>query len=69
MLGKAMRFGAMLLLQKDKTKSSLRWFPKKQQLEFRLSSDSAALFGEVAESRLKSLADSLNAELRLTLRK
>ncbi|MFD3190570.1 Ppx/GppA family phosphatase [Sedimentitalea sp. HM32M-2] len=62
-LGKAMRFGAMLLMQESETKSSLRWFPKKQQLQFRLSADARPLFGEVAEQRLQSLASALSAEL------
>ncbi len=66
-LGKAMRFGAMLLMQDDKAKSSLRWFPKKKRLEFRLASDSAALFGEVAEARLQSLAQALSADLEVSV--
>jgi exopolyphosphatase/guanosine-5'-triphosphate,3'-diphosphate pyrophosphatase len=66
-LGKAMRFGAMLLMQKHGNRSSLRWFPQKRQLHFRLSSDAQALFGEVAESRLQSLATSLGAELSVSV--
>jgi exopolyphosphatase/guanosine-5'-triphosphate,3'-diphosphate pyrophosphatase len=66
-LGKAMRFGAMLLMQKQGNRSSLRWFPQKRQLQFRLTSDAQALYGEVAEARLQSLAASLGAELTVSV--
>ncbi|MBK0326984.1 Ppx/GppA family phosphatase [Rhodobacteraceae bacterium F11138] len=67
-LGKAMRFGAMLQMQENAISSSLRWFPKKKQLQFRLSADARPLFGEVAEARLQSLAGALAADLRITVR-
>lgn len=66
-LGKAMRFGAMLLMQKDGNRSSLRWFPKKRLLQFNLSAEAEALFGEVAEARLQSLASALMADLKTNL--
>ncbi len=66
-LGKAMRFGAMLLMQENANSSSLRWFPKKRLLEFRLSAQARPLFGEVAEARLQSLAAALSAELEITV--
>ncbi len=68
-LGKAMRFGAMLWMQKDAQMASLRWFPKKKLLELRLSRDASALYGEVAESRFLSLARSLGAEVSVKLLK
>ena len=64
-LGKAMRFGAMLWMNKDEDRGALRWFPKKKLLELWLTDDMLPLFGEVAEARLNSLAASLGAEVQL----
>jgi len=64
-LGKAMRFGAMLWLSEDHDPGEIRWYPKKKVLELRLSRYADPLFGEVAESRLLSLASSLGAETRI----
>ncbi|SFR05051.1 Ppx/GppA family phosphatase [Poseidonocella sedimentorum] len=61
-LGKAMRFGAMLWIHGHEDAAELRWFPKKKQLELRLAPAAAPLFGEVAEARFKALAASLSAE-------
>lgn len=58
-LGKAMRFGAMLTASKDKDMGTLRYFPKRGYLELRLSPGTRDLFGEVAEARLGSLAQTL----------
>ena len=58
-LGKAMRFGAMLTASKDEDMGKLRYFPKRQQLELHLSPGTRDLFGEVAESRLGALAIAL----------
>ena len=60
-LGKAMRIAAMLWLKKDANPGDLRWRPKKQVIELRLTRESEPLFGEVAEARFLSLATSLNA--------
>ena len=69
-LGKAMRFGAMLWMGKNKDRGELRWFPKKKLLQLRLTADMMPLLGEVAEARLNSLANSLEAEVEIkTLRK
>ena len=68
-LGKAMRFGAMLWMDRDVDLGDLRWFPKKRQLELRLSADAMPLFGEVAEARLNSLAASLEAEVTVRKRR
>ncbi|MCM2563823.1 Ppx/GppA family phosphatase [Lutimaribacter sp. EGI FJ00015] len=67
-LGKAMRFGAMLWLQ-GAPMGELRWFPKKKELELWLSREADPLFGEVAEARFLSLAETLGAETRVKLRR
>jgi exopolyphosphatase/guanosine-5'-triphosphate,3'-diphosphate pyrophosphatase len=60
-LGKAMRFGAMFWMQPDVPTGQFRWFPQKKVLEFRIPKQAEALYGEVAEARLMSLALSLDA--------
>lgn len=62
-VGKAMRFGAMLWMTQDAERGTLRWFPKKKLLQLRLTPDMVPLFGEVADARLRSLASSMDAEL------
>ncbi|UWR21514.1 Ppx/GppA family phosphatase [Sulfitobacter sp. S190] len=64
-LGKAMRFGAMLWMDKMGELGEMRWYPKKKLLELRVSADMVPLFGEVAEARFKSLAASLDAEAKV----
>lgn len=64
-LGKAMRFGAMLWMTQDAERGTLRWFPKKKHLQLHLTQDMVPLFGEVAEARLLSLAASLEASLEV----
>ncbi|MGI3165094.1 Ppx/GppA family phosphatase [Pseudooceanicola sp. 200-1SW] len=66
-LGKAMRFGAMLWPERDGEIGELRWFPKKKVLELRMAEAHWPLFGEVAEARFRSLASSLKAEVSLKL--
>ncbi|MEQ9260393.1 MAG: Ppx/GppA family phosphatase [Roseovarius sp.] len=61
-LGKAMRFAAMLWLTKDAELGHIRWYPKKKRLELHLSDEAAPLFGEVARARFQSLAETLEAE-------
>ena len=68
-LGKAMRFGAMLWMNKHEERGELRWFPKKKQLELWLTNDMLPLFGEVAEARLNSLGSSLGATVEVKTRK
>ena len=68
-LGKAMRFGAMLWMDKDANLGEFRWFPKKKQLELHLAPNAMPLFGEVAEARLNSLAASLQAEVTVKQRR
>ena len=60
-IGKAMRFGAMLWLKKDAELGRLRYFPKKKLLELSLSEQAAPLDGEGADARFQSLADALGA--------
>ncbi|QBF32843.1 Ppx/GppA family phosphatase [Thalassococcus sp. S3] len=68
-LGKAMRFGAMLWMRRDAQMGQLRWFPQKKQLQLRMPVQALPLFGEVAESRFMSLANSLQADVSVkTLR-
>ena len=64
-LGKAMRFGAMLTVDSLDKMAKLKYFPKKKQLELRLSDKGRGLFGEVAEARFMSLAGSLEAEVKV----
>ncbi|MEW9921451.1 exopolyphosphatase [Marimonas sp. MJW-29] len=64
-LGKAMRFGAMLWMNPEEDRGELRWYAKKKKLELRLTQDMLPLFGEVAEARLSSLAASLGAEVEI----
>jgi exopolyphosphatase/guanosine-5'-triphosphate,3'-diphosphate pyrophosphatase len=61
-VGKAMRFAAMLWLKKDARLGELRWHPRKKVLDLYLSQEATPLFGEVAETRFKALASALNAE-------
>jgi exopolyphosphatase/guanosine-5'-triphosphate,3'-diphosphate pyrophosphatase len=68
-LGKAMRFGAMLWMEKGAERAAFKWFPKKRLLELHLTRDAMPLYGEIAEVRLQSLANSLDAELSVKIRK
>ncbi|QGX97804.1 Ppx/GppA family phosphatase [Roseovarius faecimaris] len=68
-LGKAMRFGAMLWLDKNASPGKLRWYPKKRVLELRLTPEAEPLFGEVAQARLASLAGSLEAETEIKMQR
>jgi exopolyphosphatase/guanosine-5'-triphosphate,3'-diphosphate pyrophosphatase len=58
-LGKALRFGAMLTASEDQNMGELRYSPKKSRLELHLAPGTRDLFGEVAEARLNSLAQAL----------
>ncbi len=64
-LGKAMRFGAMLWMDKDAERGEMRWFPRKKRLELWLTADMIPLYGEVAQARLNSLAESLGASVEV----
>ncbi|SLN39338.1 Guanosine-5'-triphosphate,3'-diphosphate pyrophosphatase [Pseudoruegeria aquimaris] len=64
-LGKAMRFGAMFTTLNPEHLGKLKFYPKKQVLELRLSHEAEDLFGEVAQARFASLAQALNAETKV----
>ena len=60
-LGKAMRFGAMLWIKTDRTAGTFRYFPRKKILELSLSREAEPLLGEVARARLDALAEAMGA--------
>ena len=60
-LGKAMRLGAMMWVNKEETNAKLFWDPGAKALQLVLENDAVSLYGEVAEARLKSLALAMNA--------
>ncbi|WP_170331667.1 Ppx/GppA family phosphatase [Ruegeria arenilitoris] len=68
-LGKAMRFGAMLWMQSDAPMGKLKFYPKKRELELFLPAATEPLFNEVAESRLNSLANALKSETRVIMQR
>lgn len=61
-LGKAMRLGAMLWLNGDEPPGKLKWQKKSGRLTLTLSNHAKPLFGEVAQSRFKALAQAIEAE-------
>lgn len=60
-IGKAMRLGAMLWLSEKDRPGELLWNSRARRIELHLSKRAEPLFGEVAQARLQSLANSLNA--------
>ncbi len=67
-LGKAMRFGAMLCMDSEAHVGKLRFYPKKRELDLVLPKSVQPLFNEVAESRLNSLANALKSEMRVIIK-
>lgn len=67
-LGKAMRFGAMLWANPDDETAKLHWAPKKKVLSLTITSAASPLFGEVAEARFQSLAKTLDATAQVDLK-
>lgn len=67
-LGKAMRFGAMLMVRQDSDIGKLQWQPRKKVLHLTLPAALEPLYGEVAESRLNSLASALGAEVSVKIK-
>lgn len=61
MLGKAMRLGAMLWLDAEKSPGEFTFKPKKRLLTLTLTERARPLFGEVAELRLGHLAAAMDA--------
>ncbi|MBY6135142.1 Ppx/GppA family phosphatase [Nocardioides marinus] len=68
-LGRAMRFGAMLMVSDKGDIGKLRWQPRKRVLHAALPDAARPLYGEVAENRLKALAKALDAEVVLSFTK
>jgi len=64
-LGKAMRFGAMFSSDEPDQFAKLRYAADHATLELALAPGAEALYGEVAEARLASLAKSLGTEIRV----
>ncbi|WP_435259496.1 Ppx/GppA family phosphatase [Thioclava sp. FR2] len=60
-LGKAMRFGAMFAAGDPAQAGSLKWKPKKKELELQLTPMGLGLYGEVARARFASLSQALHA--------
>jgi len=67
MLGRAMRFGAMLSVNGPDAAAELRYFPKKEVLELILDRDRKDLFNEVAEQRFQSLAKTMGVSTNLRI--
>ncbi|MEM1372992.1 MAG: Ppx/GppA family phosphatase [Pseudomonadota bacterium] len=68
-LGKAMRFGAMLWAQDGEASAELSWQPKKKVLGLKLTKGAEALFGEVVEARFQSLANALGATTSVKIKR
>ncbi len=68
-LGKAMRFGAMLWPHNNAPMTSMHLYPKKKLLELTLQPAALPLFGEVAEARYRSLAQALDCEAQIKVPK
>ncbi|PKQ11159.1 MAG: exopolyphosphatase [Alphaproteobacteria bacterium HGW-Alphaproteobacteria-1] len=66
-LGRALRFAAMLWLKDNAHLGEMRWFPKRRVLELRLSPEAAPLFGEVAQARFAALCSALGAQADIRL--
>ncbi|THH35791.1 Ppx/GppA family phosphatase [Aliishimia ponticola] len=64
-LGKAMRFGAMLWLNDASDLGEFTVMKDEGRVELRLSKSGRSLFGEVAEARLRSLCKSMGVEPRV----
>ncbi len=67
-VGKAMRFGAMLWQNDSENMGQLKYFPKKEELHLRLPKSTGPLYGEVAESRFNALCSTLGATPTVKLR-
>ncbi|MHA6324039.1 Ppx/GppA family phosphatase [Roseivivax sp. CAU 1753] len=66
-LGKALRFGAMLWMSEQERGAWMQWQPRKKHLTLKLSQDAAPLFGEVAEARFLNLSKALGAETSVVI--
>ncbi|EAR52240.1 phosphatase, Ppx/GppA family protein [Oceanicola granulosus HTCC2516] len=66
-LGRAMRFGAMLWMKADEAPGRLAWDDQARVLSLHLTEHARPLYGEVAASRFEALAKALDAEPRVTI--
>ncbi|MEO1796742.1 MAG: Ppx/GppA family phosphatase [Pseudomonadota bacterium] len=66
-LGKAMRFGAMLWAEAEDMGAELKWAPKKKLLSLKLTKGAEPLFGEVVQARFQSLAAALDAQTEVKI--
>ncbi len=64
-LGKAMRFGAMLSADRPELMGEFKWQPKKRHLRLKLNPETRDLYGEVAAARLQSLASAMDATVEV----
>ena len=64
-LGKSMRFGAMIAVDAPDQIAKMDFFPKKKELILTLRPEAVDLFGEVSEARFMSLASSLGAKAQV----
>jgi exopolyphosphatase/guanosine-5'-triphosphate,3'-diphosphate pyrophosphatase len=64
-LGKAMRFGAMMWIEADAPMGRLDWQPDAATLDLHLPDCAKPLYGEVAAARFQSLAQALGASTRV----
>lgn len=64
-LGKAMRFGAMIAVDAPDELAKMSYFPKKKEIILILRPEAHDLFGEVSEARFMSLASSLGAQAQI----
>ncbi len=62
-LGKAMRFGSMFTSKNLANIAKITFKPRKKKLILSLSAEGRDLYGEVAQARFQSLANSLGAEM------
>ena len=67
-LGKAMRFGAMLSGSIDNNMGELSFLKKEKTLQINISKNNKDLFGEVVNLRFTSLAESLECKAVLIVK-
>lgn len=69
-LGKALRFGAMLWMSDASADgTALEWRPRKKLLRLKLTKASVPLYGEVAQARFESLAASMGAQTEVVIQR
>ncbi len=68
-LGKAMRFGAMLLVSQTGEIGTFKWQPRRKILHLSLPKNSAGLFSEVADARLQSLCGAMSATSQIHIQR